>query len=72
MTGHYSLDVHPEDLRATVAAARFEHPSASVAVTVSVGVATLTGAERSASELWRRADEKLYAAKHGGRNRVCS
>ncbi|HWA71861.1 MAG TPA: GGDEF domain-containing protein [Polyangiaceae bacterium] len=61
-----------EDLRATVAAARFEHPSASVAVTVSVGVATLTGAERSASELWRRADEKLYAAKHGGRNRVCS
>jgi len=39
------------------------------AVTVSCGVASVTPADR-ADSLLRRADEALYAAKHGGRNRA--
>jgi diguanylate cyclase (GGDEF)-like protein len=41
-------------------------------VTISAGVATTQGeADISPLELIRRADEKLYQAKHEGRNRVC-
>lgn len=39
-------------------------------MTVSAGVATLEGGE-TAQHLFERADTALYAAKHGGRNRVC-
>jgi diguanylate cyclase (GGDEF)-like protein len=60
-----------EALRAAVAATRFEHQSATIAVTVSVGAATLVGSGRSPAELLARADQKLYEAKRAGRNRVC-
>ena len=40
-------------------------------VSVSIGVATLTDASKQApADLVRWADEALYAAKHGGRDRV--
>ncbi len=52
-----------EQLREQVAGAPTPVP-----VTVSVGVATWAG--ESPEELLRRADEALYAAKHGGRDRV--
>ena len=40
-------------------------------MTISVGVATTTGDETlTPHELIRQADEKLYQAKHQGRNRV--
>ena len=39
-------------------------------VTVSLGLATLDG-ESDGEELVKRADERLYAAKASGRNRVC-
>ena len=41
-------------------------------VTVSAGVATYDGANVSAGEMLRRADEALYCAKREGRNRVCA
>jgi two-component system, cell cycle response regulator len=42
-------------------------------VTISAGVVTTQGeADISPIELLRRSDEKLYQAKHEGRNRLCS
>jgi diguanylate cyclase (GGDEF)-like protein len=39
-------------------------------ITVSVGVAARTAKGRSPEELFRQADQALYAAKQAGRNRV--
>lgn len=43
-----------------------------IALTVSVGVADWAGPQDSLAALLRRADDALYAAKHGGRDRVGS
>jgi diguanylate cyclase (GGDEF)-like protein len=42
-----------------------------VTVTASIGVATVSAGADAPSELLRRADQALYRAKNGGRNRVC-
>lgn len=39
--------------------------------TLSVGVATLHGKGADLEQMLHAADQALYAAKHGGRNRVC-
>jgi diguanylate cyclase (GGDEF)-like protein len=50
---------------------RFEEDSFSI--TISMGVASITGDEwLTTNELIRQADEKLYKAKQAGRNRVLS
>ena len=40
-------------------------------VSVSIGVATFPDNARLKEELILKADEALYSAKKGGRNRVC-
>jgi len=49
----------------------FEHPSAQVNVTVSVGVAEYNSDIKSKQEFIERADRAMYQAKNSGRNMVC-
>ncbi|HQY62240.1 MAG: diguanylate cyclase [Myxococcales bacterium] len=58
-----------EKLRAVVESAVFVVESATFGATISVGCATLAQ-DGTSEDLYRRADELLYAAKQGGRNRV--
>jgi two-component system, cell cycle response regulator len=60
-----------ERLRDCIAAEPFQVGSATLLeVTASVGIATLDGLHDTAETLLKRADQALYAAKRGGRNRV--
>ncbi len=58
-----------ERIRARISAAPVDAGAARVAVTVSAGLAALAPGEDGAS-LLARADERLYAAKRAGRDRV--
>ncbi|WP_242346262.1 diguanylate cyclase [Anaeromyxobacter terrae] len=58
-----------ERIRARISAAPVEAGAERVAVTVSAGVAALAPGEDGAT-LLARADERLYAAKRAGRDRV--
>ncbi|MBI3206176.1 MAG: GGDEF domain-containing protein [Polyangiaceae bacterium] len=60
-----------ENLRARVAEHTFVFQGERIPVTVSIGAAVLAPDDKTATELVQRADEKLYEAKRGGRNRVC-
>lgn len=61
-----------ERLRLNVAALKFKNQGADIKLTISVGVAQKKGGIASIEDLLHRADECLYAAKQGGRNRaVC-
>ena len=61
-----------ERLRAAIAGDGFpiSASGARASVTTSVGISTLDGEDDSAGAMLRRADQALYQAKHGGRNRV--
>jgi diguanylate cyclase (GGDEF)-like protein len=59
-----------ESLRKAVENTPFGADGDTIQVTVSVGVATRGPLDRDFSDLLRRADRALYAAKKGGRNRV--
>jgi two-component system, cell cycle response regulator len=61
-----------ESLRARVANHAFVFQGERIPVTVSIGTALLGENDKVAADLIQRADEKLYEAKRGGRNRVCS
>jgi two-component system cell cycle response regulator len=45
-------------------------PATSLQVTVSIGVSVASGHADAPDKLMKRADDALYAAKNGGRNRV--
>lgn len=58
-----------ERLRSVVADSKFSTQAGNISVTISMGVARFTE-EGSMDELIAEADEALYRAKAGGRNRV--
>ena len=61
-----------QDCLAAMTTQAREHASSPTApiVTLSIGVACMLGDEQGPERLLRAADEALYAAKRGGRNRV--
>ncbi|MBN1843862.1 MAG: diguanylate cyclase [Deltaproteobacteria bacterium] len=60
-----------ERFREMVAGYAFEYEEAQFQMTVSIGIAKLDGSEsKTPMELVAKADEALYRAKGGGRNRV--
>ena len=63
-----------ERLRGAIAASPFVPASLrrELPITISIGVAAAESGDTSVTDLVRRADEALYAAKHGGRNRVAA
>lgn len=61
-----------DNLRQRVESHGFTFQGERIPVTISIGCAQLTREDRAAADLIQRADEKLYEAKRGGRNRVCS
>jgi len=61
-----------ERLRLAVAEQPFTTEPAEIPVTISIGVAETSGQEGlSVTQFLERVDAQLYAAKRGGRNRVC-
>ena len=59
-----------EKVRRLVEKQRFEFDRQPIPVTISLGVAVLDPHHREPGDLVRAADEKLFEAKTGGRNRV--
>lgn len=57
-------------LHDAIGSERFEHPSAMVKVTVSIGIAECTNEVKTRQELIERADRAMYQAKKDGRNLV--
>lgn len=73
-TGHVGAMQATEKIRAAIAAQPFATSAGSIPVTASFGVATLLpdgdDALQTVDQLIATADARLYASKHGGRNRV--
>jgi two-component system cell cycle response regulator len=61
-----------QNLRARVAEHTFVFQGERIPTTISIGAAVLNDNDKTATDLIQRADEKLYEAKRGGRNRVCA
>lgn len=59
-----------ERLRATVAAQPLQLRELKLPLTISIGVAEVGPSRSDTAALLRAADEQLYRAKQGGRNRV--
>jgi two-component system, cell cycle response regulator len=59
-----------EGLREKVETSRFVFQNEAIPVTISVGAAVLDPAHKTGVDLIQLADEKLYEAKRGGRNRL--
>jgi len=60
-----------ERLRAAVASRPLVRGGVRIPMTVSIGLAMACATDRTFEQVIARADEQLYRAKEGGRNRVC-
>jgi len=63
--------VQAERLRNAVFESTFGAPELNLKATISVGLAALNDSQDKPEDLIRQADLALYAAKRGGRNRIC-
>jgi diguanylate cyclase (GGDEF)-like protein len=61
-----------DGLREKVEDSHFTFQNETIRVTISIGVSMLGEQDKTATDLIRDADGKLYEAKRGGRNRVVS
>jgi len=61
-----------ELMRKSIQEENFKFNGNSFSVTMSFGVSCHTGQEMKLDELLKIADERLYAAKEGGRNKIVS
>lgn len=61
-----------EDVRAAVVAHVYEKGDVRVHPGLSCGVATIPGDAQDAEALFQAADQAMYRAKRGGKNRVCT
>ncbi len=61
---------YAERLRQSVAGTPIEIDGVMLAITVSIGIASLNAADPTADAALIRADKALYSAKEAGRNRV--
>lgn len=61
-----------ERIRGSVEARSFRVRDEEVPVTVSIGICSLDASIESATQIYERADARLYEAKRAGRNRVAS
>lgn len=61
-----------ETLRRSIERLRIRIDGATIRVTSSIGVASVTARDRSVNSVLSRADRALYEAKNGGRNQVRS
>jgi two-component system cell cycle response regulator len=59
-----------EKMRARIAGHATFFKDVRIRVSVSIGCVTLRGTDSTSSDFFARADERLYAAKNGGRNRI--
>ncbi len=69
-TDHAGAMQFGEAIREIVGNEPFEYEGDTITVTISVGVATLTGQNVDVDSFIKIADENLYKAKRSGRNRV--
>jgi two-component system, cell cycle response regulator len=60
-----------EEIRVAIAAHHFERERKVLKPTISIGAAAFPADADTAEALFQRADEALYRAKQGGKNRVC-
>ncbi len=61
-----------EGIREKVEASSFVFQNETIKVTISIGVSQLAENDKTSQDLIKSADEKLYEAKRGGRNKVVS
>jgi len=61
-----------EKIRKIVETERFEFDERQIPLTISLGAAAMGAETEDTERLIKAADVKLYEAKQGGRNRVCS
>ena len=59
-----------ERLLATIRSAEIDVDDAKISITVSIGVTKASSAIEDSTDILKRADELMYEAKAGGRNRV--